>query len=157
MKYYDIHIQQAITIGETPTMGKTYIAKRDIKKGEIVLIAHGAIVHIPSDYTVPIGQGLFINPVAYGGMYLNDYGTNANLGVKNRTEFVAIRDIHKGEEVGPAYFMFVPFYTPQSTADTLHLSSFSQLSTVEKEKYKEYISEYLFRKEEVSMYNKFTN
>ncbi len=147
--------QENIYISNTKDKGKTYFAKKDFKKGEIVMYLCGPIVFEPSDYTCPIGFGVFIDPTDLGGMYLNDYGVNANLGIKQRTELVAIRDIKKDEEIGIAYFMFVPRYITNSTAYKLNLSTFSNLSKENKEKFREYTSDYLFNDNEVKMYEKF--
>ena len=148
-------LNENLRIGNTKDKGKTYFANKNFNKGEVVYYATGPIVFEPTDYTIPIGSGMFIDPLEFAGKYTNDYGLEANLGFKNRTQLVAMRDIRRGEEVGPAYFMFVPFYVPKSNADKLKLSSFRKLSKQDKEKFKEYISDYLFDEEEVKQYRKF--
>jgi hypothetical protein len=147
--------KENVYISKTRDKGKTYFAKKNFKKGETIFFISGPIVFSPTDYTIPIGFGMFINPLDYGGMFLNDYGRKANLGIKDRTQLIAMRNIKKGEEVGPAYFMFVPFFIKNSIADKLNLTCFKNLSQKEIKKHKRYISDYLFNKKEVKMYNKF--
>lgn len=141
---HDLCNKDNIYIGDSVGKGKTYFAKKDFKKGDVVYCFQGPIVTVPSDYTCPIDIDLYIDPYEYGGKYTNDYGLDANLGIKNRTTLVAMRDIQKDEEVGPAYFMFVPYYITDSTADTLGLSCFGTISEELKMQYKEYISDFLF-------------
>jgi hypothetical protein len=147
--------KENIIIGKTQDKGKTYFANKKFKRGDVVYYFVGPIVKKPTDYTIPIGYGLFIDPTDYGGKFTNDYGTKANLGIKNRTQLIAMRDIKKGEEIGPAYFMFIPFYIKNSTADKLGLTFFEGLSKEETEKYKNYISDYLFKEEEINPYRRF--
>ncbi|MDD2656200.1 MAG: hypothetical protein PHQ18_01370 [Patescibacteria group bacterium] len=143
-----------IKIGNTKDKGKTYFAKRNFEKGELVFTFNGSKNLQPNDYTVPIGKGLFLTPTEYGGKYTNDYGLKANLGIQDRTKLIAIRNIKKGEEIGPAYFMFVLSYQKDSTADKLNLTSFVNINKKTKEKYHAYISDYLFDKKEISLYKK---
>ena len=50
--------------------------------------------------------------------------------------------------------MFVPFYTLGSKAHKLNLTCFEDLTDNEIGKYRDYISDYLFNEDEVSLYNK---
>ncbi|MAG01911.1 hypothetical protein CMI42_01105 [Candidatus Pacearchaeota archaeon] len=151
----ELRNKENIVVGKTEDKGKTYFARKNLKKGTVVYYFAGPIVSDPTDYTVPIGFGIFIDPTDYGGRYTNDYGMKANLGIRNRTQLVALKDIKKGEEIGPAYFMFVPFYGKGSKGDKLGLSFFEGLSKKEMQKYKNYISDYLFNSKEINMYGKF--
>jgi SET domain-containing protein len=79
-----------------------------------------------------------------------------NLGIKERTLFVAMRDIKKGEEVVIDYAMIVPEF-PEPAWDGWEdwkcscgrvscrgkVKGYNQLSKQEQEKYKGYVSDFL--------------
>ena len=105
-------IEENVYCGETGKYGKSLYAKRDFKKDEVVFVAFGPLVKEPTIYTIPIEWGLWIDltrPEGNLSQYLC-HSCEPNLGFKERTLLVAMRDIKKDEEVAIDYAMIVPEY-----------------------------------------------
>lgn len=157
------NILDHIEIKETSNHGKSLFAKHDFKKDEIVFLASGKIVKYPTQYTIPISKDLFIeprtpkdNPVQY-----ICHSCDPNLGLKNRTLFVAMRDINAGEELLVHYGFLGYEFGKEMTEDgksqvkfdmTCHCGAsncagyfrgYKDFTPEEREKWKEYISDYL--------------
>lgn len=89
-----------VEVRETDIKGKSLFTKHDFKKGDIVLIASGKIVTHATDYTIPIGDILKIDPQDPGSLsQFICHSCEPNVGIKNRNLFIAMRDIKRGEEV----------------------------------------------------------
>jgi uncharacterized protein len=153
-------IENNIEAKETGVYGKSLFAKRDFKKDEIVFVATGAIVSEPTTYTIPIDWNLLIEPRIPEGnicQYIC-HSCEPNLGIKNRTLFVATRDIAAGEEVTIDYAMIGYEYTDE-VSDTGRVCKcgkpscrgvwgcYKELSPELKQKYAGYISDYLLEKD----------
>lgn len=104
-------IEENVYAKETGKYGKSLFAKRNFEKDELVFIAFGPIIKGPTIYTIPLDWGVFIDPTRPSGN-LSQYVCHScapNLGIKERSLFVAMRDIEKDEEVTIDYAMLVPF------------------------------------------------
>ena len=151
-------IEDNIYSRERPPYGKSLFAKKNFKKDEIVFVAFGAIVTKPTDYTIPIDWNVFIEPrVPTGNLcqYIC-HSCEPNLGIKDRSLFVAMCDIKKDEEVTIDYGMLGYEYgdeLPQeermckcgATTCRMKLGCYKELPADLKEKYKGYISDFLLR------------
>lgn len=93
-------------IRESETNGKGVYATTDIKKGEIVVRRNG--VKVPSvlvrllpkyikERSFPVSYRIHMLP-SKPAMYVN-HSCDPNCGVINNTDLVAMRDIHKAEEI----------------------------------------------------------
>ena len=145
-----------IEVAETERYGKSLHAKRDFKKDELVFVACGALVSTPTTYTIPIDWKLYIEPRIPEGnicQYLC-HSCDPNLGIKDRTLFVAFRDIKKGEEVTVDYAMFGYDYGDEiaesgrackcgSPECRGRLGCYKELPEPIRQKYNGYISDYL--------------
>lgn len=152
-------IEDNIYAKETGKYGKSLFASRDFKKDELVFVAFGALIEKQNTYTIPIDWKLFIEP-RIPEMNLCQYlchSCDPNLGVRERSLFVAMRDIKKDEEIAIDYAMIGYEYGDELTNEertckcnsTLCrgvLGSYKELSAELKEKYKSYISDYLLEK-----------
>lgn len=149
-------IEANISAKETGKYGKSLFAARDIQKGELVFIAFGPIVTESTIYTIPIDWGLFIDPTRPEDN-LSQYichSCEPNLGIKERSMFVAMQDIKKGEEVTIDYAMIVPEYGEKFSDTEANcqcgkpscrgkLGSYHGLTDELKLRYQGYISDYL--------------
>lgn len=152
-----------IEVKDTDKRGKSLFAKRDFKKDEVVFVAFGKIVSYYTQYTIPIARDLMIEPRTPEGnpvQYIC-HSCEPNLGIKNRTLFVAMRDIKEGEELFVHYGFLGYSFGKEMTEDGKELAEFDKtcrcgaancagyfrgyvdLSEEEKEKWKGYISDYL--------------
>ena len=100
-------------VRQSPIHGKGLFANTDIAKSEIVMIKGGHIVcrdFLEREVTpklgpveIQIGDDLFIAPVTAdereGSMLYSNHSCDANLGMCGNITFVALRDIHAGEEL----------------------------------------------------------
>jgi hypothetical protein len=145
----------------TPQIGQGVFARRNFKKGELVLSATGKILNYQTMYTIQIDWDCHLD-VDAPAKYLN-HSCNPNLGVKTGEkgfpQFYALRDIQKGEEVTFDYamteYMHYPRSDPSQEFDLTCLCNqtncrgklgyYSELSDELKEKYNGFISEYLVR------------
>ena len=92
---------------------------RPFTKGEIVLVASGRIVTYHTDYTIPIDTDLMIEPRIQEGnpaAYLC-HSCDPNVGVRDRSLFVAMRDIGVGEEIRTHYGFIGYEFGHEMTAD----------------------------------------
>ena len=93
-----------LDVKETGEKGKSLFAKHDFKKDDTVFVAFGKIVSYPTDYTIPIDENLKIEPRDPGSLaQFICHSCEPNVGIKDRTVFVAMRDILKGEEILTSY------------------------------------------------------
>jgi SET domain-containing protein len=99
-------------VRQSPIHGRGLFATQDIQKDEIVMVKGGHIVTREqlSDINarlgpveIQIGGNLFIAPVTQeereGSMLYSNHSCDANLGMCGNITFVALRDIHAGEEL----------------------------------------------------------
>ncbi|MES9975041.1 MAG: SET domain-containing protein-lysine N-methyltransferase [Candidatus Thiodiazotropha sp.] len=160
-------IEENIYAKDTGVYGISLFAKRDFKKGEIVFIAFGPIVTEPTLYTIPVsynktapGHLLFIDPQVPDGN-LSQYichSCEPNMSIKNRTLFVAMRDIIKDVEVTIDYAMIVPAFECPTGGEVAWegrkclcgrpicrrtVQDYSELSTRKKNEYDGYISDFI--------------
>lgn len=89
--------------------GFTYFAKKDLKKGEIVMSGLGKIInHQTPHFSVQIGYAKHFLPAKWTGRYWN-HSCDPNTYIKNRPDgfpdMVALRNIKKGEEITYGYWM----------------------------------------------------
>ncbi len=156
MKY---KIENNIYVKETGIYGKSLFASRDFKKDEIVFIAFGPLVTNATAYTIPISEDLKIEPTQPEGNICQFicHSCEPNMGIKDRTCFVAMRNIKKDEEVFIDYAMIGYEYgneidekerkckcgTPTCRGK---LGCYKELPENIREKYAGYISDYLITK-----------
>lgn len=149
-------IEDNIYTKETGVYGKSLFAKRDFKKDELVFVAFGPLVDEATIYTIPISNDLKIDPTEPSGNLCQFicHSCDPNLGIKNRTLFVAMRDIKKDEEIRIDYAMLGYEYGNEITDEERvckcgsdicrgKLGCYKELPENIKEKYKGYISDYL--------------
>lgn len=95
-----------IFVGQSRIHGLGVIAKRDIKKGEIVFIIKGTRITwqvtdekgaLYGEHWIGIGKNTWIDPMGYG-RYLN-HSSNPTCGIRGEVTVCALRDIKKGDEV----------------------------------------------------------
>lgn len=148
-------MNRGLQIQQTSQSGKSIFATKNFKKDEVVFVVAGPIVTTPTTLTVPIDFDLYIDPLS-PGKYLN-HSCDPTCGIKWRTEIVAMRDLAAGEEVTIDYAMVVPRYKSEMTAENRlckcgaqncrgSLGTFEELSDSIRERYRGYISDYLFEK-----------
>ncbi len=141
--------------------GNTYFAKRNFKKGELVLKGFGRIVNRQtSTFSLQIDLGRHIIPKKWTGKYLN-HSCSPNMHIITNNEgfpnFIALANIKKGKEISYAYSMseqkwlkIAKEYKATCMCQAKNCSgkilSFSQLSETEKKelKTKKYLSKYLY-------------
>src|SRR3989344_8805037 len=100
-------LEDNIYAKESERYGKSLFAQRDFKKDEVVFVAFGAVVTKPNDYTIPIDWKVFIEPRVPEGNLCQHicHSCEPNLGIKQRSLCVAMRNIKKDEEVTVDYGM----------------------------------------------------
>jgi SET domain-containing protein len=99
-------------VRQSPIHGRGLFAIADIAKDEIVMVKGGHIVSRKQlaginarlgPVEIQIGDDLFMAPVTQeereGSMLYSNHSCDANLGVRGNIVFVAIRDIHTGDEL----------------------------------------------------------
>ena len=147
--------------------GKGLFAKRDFKEGEVVWHLFGDTVAYATDYTIPVGKGIAVEPRLSGsvGQFMN-HSCEPNIGPQNNgRDYVAMRPIQKGEELFTHYGFLGYEYGQEKEVDgsgnkvfdlTCHcgaatckgmLGCFKDLTQEEKQKWKEYILQFLFETE----------
>lgn len=149
-------IEDNIYAKDTGTYGKSLFTRKDFRKDELVFIAFGPLVKNATIYTIPIDEKLKIDPTKPEGN-LSQYichSCEPNLGIRNRTEFVAMRDIKKDEEIRIDYAMIGYEYGTEidekgrickcgSPICRGTLGSYKDLPFEIRKKYDGYISDYL--------------
>lgn len=141
-----------IYVRDNPLIGKTLYANRPYERGDLLFNIEGPIVQDPNIYTIPISRELFINPVGLGKRL--NHSCEPSAGIQNRSQVVAFRDIHPGEEITIDYAMIVDSYDQPRLQQDLRcsclaktcrgeLGSYRRLSPEKKEEYDGFISEYL--------------
>lgn len=151
-----------IEVKEKDGKGLSLFAKHDFKKGDVVFVASGMIVTYATDYTIPIDHELKFEPRVPGNeaQYLN-HSCEPNVGVHDRSIFVAMRDIQKGEEIVTNYAFLGYEYGYEMTVDGSvkkefdktcrcgapscegTLQCYKHMTPTERIQYREYISGYL--------------
>lgn len=152
-------IENNIYTKETGSYGKSLFAARDFKKYEVVFVVFGPLVTVATSYTIPIDDNLKINPRVPEENLCQFicHSCEPNLGIKNRTCFVAMRDIKKNEEVCIDYAMIGYEYGNEITDEERickcgaatcrgKMGCYKELPSELKEKYKGYVSDYLLDK-----------
>ena len=143
-------IEENIYARETNKYAISLFANKDFKKDELVFLAFGPIVNEVTLYTIPISRDLKIDPTKPEGN-LSQYichSCSPNLGIKNRTCFVAFKDIQKDDEmIGYEYGDEISEEGRVCKCGSAECrgkwSSYKELSQEIRFKYKGYISEYL--------------
>jgi hypothetical protein len=152
-------IEANVFVKDTGIYGKSLFAARPFERGELVFAAFGPIVTVPNRYTIPIDWNLYIEPripVDNLCQYIC-HSCEPNLGIKNRSMFVAMQDIAKDEEVAVDYGMFVyesPPHFPEEGRTCKCgrkmcrglIGAFTAFSPELREKYAGYISDFLLGK-----------
>lgn len=137
---------------EKEGVGKTLFANRPYERGEFIFRVTGPIVTRPTIYTVPIDDGLYIDPKE--GTEFMCHSCEPSAGIKNRNELVAFRDIMPGEEIAIDYAMVVRSYDQSHLEQNLackcgaddcrgELGSWEKLPDAKKDEYEGFVSEYL--------------
>jgi len=153
---------EQVAVGDAGIKGKSLYARHAFKKGDIVLVISGSIVNYATDYTIPIDHELKIEPRIPGSesQYLC-HSCEPNVGIKNRTLLVAMRDIAEGEEITTSYAFLGYAYGEEKTIDNTdalpldltchcgtaschgHLQCYKWMPPAWRAEYREYVSEYL--------------
>jgi uncharacterized protein len=114
-------------VKRSPTAGRGLFARAPIAKGEIVSIKGGRLLTRPQlerrrkqvgAAELPITESLYLAPVTARErrrvmMYLN-HSCEPNVGIQGQIVFVAMREIHPGEELTIDYAMFASASPPMS-------------------------------------------
>src|SRR5436190_20513767 len=103
----DYKIEDNIYAKDTGSYGKSLFAKKDFAKDELIFVAFGPLVKVATQYTIPISKHLKIEPRLPEGnicQYIC-HSCDPNMGIKDRTCLVAMRDIKKDEEIRIDYGM----------------------------------------------------
>lgn len=113
-------IDKNVYVGRAIGRGQTLFARRTFKKGGFIFLIAGPVVTEGTRHTIPIGRGLWIDPVPVSNWakYLN-HSCEPNAGIKQRTMVVAFRDIKKNEEIIIDYAMIVYRYGNEMTKKDL--------------------------------------
>ncbi|HEV3147985.1 MAG TPA: SET domain-containing protein-lysine N-methyltransferase [Chthoniobacterales bacterium] len=107
------YLSPKTALRESKIHGRGLFATADIAKDEIVAVKGGHIIsreQLREKVTprlgpveIQIGDDLFIAPVTdeerEGSMLYSNHSCDANLGLRGEITFVAMRDIHAGEEL----------------------------------------------------------
>ena len=134
-------------IRDTELKGKALFTKRRFKKGDLVLSITGERIDQRNMYTVEIGKDIHIEP-SNEVKYLT-HSCDPNLGVRNNTDLIALRDIEAEEEINfdyamTEYVIASPFIcTNCSMFCRGNIGGFKTLPEEFKTRYKGYISAHL--------------
>lgn len=161
-------IENNIYVKDTGIYGKSLFAKRDFKKNELVFVAFGPIITEPNLYTIPIAYEekrdifLHIEPRKPNGN-LSQYichSCEPNLGIKERTMFVAMQNINRDTEVTIDYAMIIPEFPEPAWKEWKDwkcscgrkscrgwVKGYFQLEEFERRKYAGYVSEFILEME----------
>jgi uncharacterized protein len=106
------YLSPKTAVKPSPIHGKGLFAIEPIRSGEIVCVKGGHIFHRSRLQTVAamlgpaeiqIGEDLFIGPLSLGerdgSMIFSNHSCDPNIGVRGQIVFVAMRDVHAGEEL----------------------------------------------------------
>lgn len=84
-------------------LGYGVFAKKDIRKGELIFIVKGKILNrsTPTEHqrAIQIHNNKWIMPFKDNPGYRINHSCEPNAGIKGALQFVALREIHKGEEI----------------------------------------------------------
>jgi uncharacterized protein len=107
-----------VVVGEVGGKGKSLFAKRSFVKDEVIIVVAGKVVTYNTDYTVPIDHDLRIEPREPGNeAQFLCHSCEPNVGVRDRTLIVALRDIVVDEEVLISYAMLGYEYGHERSQD----------------------------------------
>ncbi len=150
--------EQNIEAKERAPYGKSLFATRNFKKDEIVFVAFGAVITSPTNYTIPVDWKIFIEPSIpeWNICQYICHSCEPNLGIKQRSLFVAMRDLKKGEEVTIDYAMIGYDYGDELPQERRmcecgkpscrgKLGCYKELPEELKKKYEGYVSDYLIQ------------
>ncbi len=153
-----MNYKQNVYVKKTKHKGKSIFTNKTFRKREFIFLIAGPIVNKGTIYTIPIGSGIYVDPVPVDnlGKYLY-HSCEPNAGIKQRTMVVAFKNIKKDEEIAIDYAMIVNKYGDEITKEGLickcgskncrgELGCWSKLPKKLKEKYKGFVSEYLMSK-----------
>jgi len=142
--------------------GRAYFAKRDFKKGEVVMMGFGKIIdHQTPHISVQIDVNKHYLPKSGTGRYWN-HSCNPNTYMKTRKDgfpnLIALRSIKQGEEITYSYWMSEFEWTKWADERKIkcrcgqknckgRILSFSQLTRREKDYLKKhkYCADYLYK------------
>ncbi|MBT4722875.1 SET domain-containing protein [Candidatus Falkowbacteria bacterium] len=141
---------------DTKRYGKSIFTNQSIKKDKVIFTIQGPTVKIPSIYTVPIDHDLYIDPSS-PGKFLN-HSCEPTCGIKNKTQVVAMNNLQKDDEITIDYAMIVPQYDDKKLKQNItchcgskkcrgEFGSYKTLSPNLKQKYRDYISDYLINEQ----------
>jgi hypothetical protein len=142
--------------------GRCYHAKKNFKRGEVVLMTFGNVLtdHQTKHISVQIGANKHFLPSPWTGRFLN-HSCAPNCCIQTRSDgfpdVVALRAIKKGEEITFGYYMTEHEWAPGSHENIARclcgakkcrgkILSFSELSAKEKKQNKMLVSSYLKKK-----------
>ena len=104
-------ISKKVIIGKCK-FGKGFFAKKNIKKGEVVLIFEGKLRNLQdleslpddvSDHAVQVSENKWLELT--DNAKLINHSCEPNCGIKNKVKIIAMKDISKGDEVTFDYNM----------------------------------------------------
>ncbi len=142
--------------------GRGYFASRNIKKGETIFHGFGRVIDHQTEFlSVQIGEKKHFVPSYWTGKFWN-HSCNPNTYIKTRNDsfpnWIALRNIKKGEEVNYEYFHTEYSWTKQAILHLISckcdqkkcrgkIYSFSDLTPSEQKKVLKsgHISKYLLR------------
>lgn len=153
------NIEDNIYVKDTGLYGKSLFAKKDFRKDDLVFVVFGPLTSKATQYTIPISAELKIDPTRPEGN-LSQYichSCNPNLGIKDRTCFVAFRDIKKDEEITIDYGMIGYEYGSEITEVERvcrcgsgicrgKIGCYKELPEHIREKYNGYVSDWLIKR-----------
>lgn len=163
MKSDNYRIEDNIYTKDTGIYGMSLYANKDFKKDDLVFVAFGSITKKDTFHTIPISDDLYIDPQMPEGN-ISQYichSCEPNLGVKERSLFVAMRDIEKDEEVTMDYAMIAPKFPDEYAGEVWpgwkckcgkstcrgKVLGYLDLPEEDKKKYEGYVSEYVLEKQ----------
>ena len=149
-------IEENMYSKDTGRYGKSLFAKKDFKKDDVVFVAYGPLIKHATLYTIPVSKDLKIDPTKPEGnlcQYIC-HSCDPNLGIRNRSCFVAFKDIKKDEEIRIDYAMIGDKYGDEITAEERickcgsaicrgKMGCYNELPEEIKKKYEGYVSEWL--------------
>lgn len=148
-----------VIVKDTEFMGKGLFADKGIKKGEIIADWTGSKIYeadkcssLPkgvADYAIQFEEHKWIDTESIG-RYIN-HSCEPNCGIKGKFQIVTMRDIREGEELTFDYEMTEDSdwrMSCQCGSKSCRkiIGTYKNMPNEVREKYKEYISEWLIKK-----------
>ena len=154
-----------VEIKEVAGKGIGMFAKKDFAKGEKIWYLNGGTINYATDYTIPINELEKVEPRISGsiGQFMNN-SCEPNIGPQNERDYVAMRDIEKGEELFTHYGFLGYEYGEEKSIDGKErkifdltcrcgtesskgkLGCYKYLTDQEREKWKDHILPFLNKK-----------